>query len=81
MKDRKIHGKSNVWSTAQRQKKIYGFDVHAGLEWNYRSLAMASSVHWYGHVLRRENGHDLGMALNLEVESKRKAKEDMEKAG
>ena len=25
-----IHGESNVWSTAHRQKKIYGFDVHVG---------------------------------------------------
>ena len=32
MKDRKIHGESNVWSTAQRQKKICGFDAHAGFK-------------------------------------------------
>ena len=32
MKDRKIHVEGNVWSTAQRQKKIYGFDVHVGFE-------------------------------------------------
>ena len=32
MKDKMIHGENNVWSTAQRQKKIYGFDVHAGFE-------------------------------------------------
>ena len=31
-KDRKIHGESNVSSTAQREKKIHGFDVHVGLE-------------------------------------------------
>ena len=37
MKDRKIHGESNVWSTAQRQKKIYKFDVHAGFEGSNRS--------------------------------------------
>ena len=36
--DRKIHGESNVWSTAQRQKQIYGFDVYAGLEGNHRSV-------------------------------------------
>ena len=29
---RKIHGDSNVWSTAQKQKTIYRFDVHAGFE-------------------------------------------------
>ena len=38
MKDRKIHGESNVWSAAQRHNKIYGFDVHAGFEGNYRSV-------------------------------------------
>ena len=32
MKDRKIHGESYVCSTAQTQKKIYGFDVHVGFE-------------------------------------------------
>ena len=35
MKDRDIHGESNVWSVAQRYKKIYGFDVHSGFEGNY----------------------------------------------
>ena len=30
MKDRKIHGESNVCSTAQRLKKIGKSDVHAG---------------------------------------------------
>ena len=28
--------RSMVWSAAQRQKKIYRFDVHVGLEGNYR---------------------------------------------
>ena len=32
MKDRDIHGESIVWSTAQRLKKIYWFDVHVGFE-------------------------------------------------
>ena len=35
MMDRKIHGESKLWSAAERQKKIYGFDVHAGFEGNY----------------------------------------------
>ena len=29
---RKIHAESNVWITAERQKNIYGFDVHVRLE-------------------------------------------------
>ena len=30
--------KSNVWSTAQRQKGIYGFDVDVGFELNHGLL-------------------------------------------
>ena len=33
---------------------------------------MASSVHWYANVLRREDGHFLRRALNVEVECQRK---------
>ena len=52
-------------------------------------LAMANSVHLYGHVLRREDGHVWRRALYVEVEGQRKkwrskeemeVKEDMEKA-
>ena len=32
MKNRKICGERNVWSIAQGQKKISGFDVHVGFE-------------------------------------------------
>ena len=32
MKDGEIHGESNVWSTAQRLKNIYGFGGHVGFE-------------------------------------------------
>ena len=35
-------------------------------------LAMANSVRWYGHVLRREDGHVLRRALEFEVEGQRK---------
>ena len=38
MKDLMIHGESNVWSAAQRQQKIYGFDVHARFEVRNRSV-------------------------------------------
>ena len=33
---------------------------------------MEDSVRWYGHVLRSEDGHVLGRALNFEVEGQRK---------
>ena len=35
-------------------------------------LAMANSVRWYGHVLRREDGHVLRRALYFEVGGQRK---------
>ena len=35
-------------------------------------LAMANSVHWYDHVLRREDGHVLRSALDFEFEGERK---------
>ena len=35
-------------------------------------LAMANSVHWFGNVLRNEDGHVLRWALDLEVEGQRK---------
>ena len=35
-------------------------------------LALASSVHWYGHVLRIEDGQVLRRAFNFEVEGQRK---------
>ena len=43
-----------------------------GLSETIDQLAMANSVHWYGHVLRREDGHVFRRALDFEVEGKRK---------
>ena len=39
-----------------------------GLNETIDQLAIADSVRWYGHVLRREDVHVLRMALVLEVE-------------
>ena len=38
-----------------------------GLNKTIDQLAMANSVHWYGYVLRREDGHVLRSALDFEV--------------
>ena len=43
-----------------------------GLNETIDRLAMADGVHWYGHVLRREDGHILKRALCFEVEGQRK---------
>ena len=61
-----------MWSTAKRQKKICGFDIHAGFDETMDQFAMANSVRWYGHVLRREDGHILRRVVDFEVECQRK---------
>ena len=43
-----------------------------GLKETIYQLPMANSVHWYGHVLRREDGRVLRRALDFEVEGQRK---------
>ena len=66
MKDRKIHGESNVWSAAQSQKKMLG------LKEPMDKLSMANSVRLYCHVLRREDVLVLRSVLDFEVEGQRK---------
>ena len=43
-----------------------------GLNETIHQLTMANNVHWYGHVLRREDSHNMRRALDFEVECKRK---------
>ena len=43
-----------------------------GLSEMIDQLAMANSVRWYGHVLRREDGLVLRRALDFEVGGQRK---------
>ena len=43
-----------------------------GLNVAMDQLAMANSVRWYGHVLRREDGHILRRALDFGVDGQRK---------
>ena len=45
-------------------------------------MARANGVRWYGHVLRRDDGHVLRKALEFEVSGKRKPgrPEDVEDA-
>ena len=75
MKDREIHGESNV--------HLKSYNVHLkdrkgskelmfGLNEIIEQLAMANSVCWYGHVLRREDGHVMKRALDFVVEGQSK---------
>ena len=60
MKDRKIHGESNVWSTAQRSMDFMSLlDLSEAMD----LPATANSVRWYGHMLWKEDGHVLRRAL------------------
>ena len=43
-----------------------------GLRETIDQLAMANSTRWYGHALRREDGHVLRRALDFEVEGQRR---------
>ena len=43
-----------------------------GLKETIDQLAMANSVRWYGHVMRRGDGDVLRRALDFEVEGQRK---------
>ena len=61
-----------MWSTAQRRKKPTDLMFILGLNETIDQLDMANSVHWYGHVLRREDGHASRKSLDFEVEGQRK---------
>ena len=44
-----------------------------GLKETAVQMAKANGVRWYGHVLRRDDGHVLRKVLELEVRGKRKS--------
>ena len=46
---------------------IYVLDLDETID----QLAVANSLHWYGHVLKREDGHVFGKALETQVEGQR----------
>ena len=43
-----------------------------GLQETVVQIAKVNEVRWYGHVLRRDDGHVLRKALEFEVKAKRK---------
>ena len=52
-----------------------------GLNETIDQLTMTSSVHWYGYVLRREDGHLLRQALYFEVKGRKGSQRGHGKAG
>ena len=63
------------------KKKTEGPMEMLGWKETVVQMAKANGVRWYGHVLRRDDGHVLRKALEFEVKGKRsETKEDVEDA-
>ena len=54
----------------KNRKRSNDLTLMLSLNETKEQLTMANSVRWYGHVLRREDGHVLRRALYFDVESK-----------
>ena len=69
---REIHDESIVWRMLKDRKISTDLMFVLGLSETIDQLAMANSVHWYSHMLRREDGPVLRSALHFEVDGQRK---------
>ena len=56
----------------KNRKRFKDFMLMLGLSETIDQLVMANSAHWYDNVLRREDGHAMRRALDVEVECQRK---------
>ena len=54
------------------RKRSMDLMLTLGLNETMDQFTMANSVHWYGHVLRGEDSHVIGRAVDSEVEGQRK---------
>ena len=73
----------NVWCKTDKEKEDRGPNGDVGIKETVVQMAKVNGVRWYGHVLRREDGHVLRKALEFEVKGKeevRTTKEDVEDA-
>ena len=73
-KNRKSYDSSDVWCKAVRSKKQRGVDGQLdmlGIKESFDRMAKASSMRWYGHVLRKEDDNVIVKALNFEVSCSR----------
>ena len=68
--DCEIHDESNVRSKDRKRAK--SLTLMLGMNETTDQLAMANSVHWHGHVLRREDGHVVKMEVDFKGEGRRK---------
>ena len=63
-----------MWSTAEYIKRSTDLMFMLGLIETIDQLAMANSVRWYGHVLRREDGHVWRRALDFDIGQRKKGR-------
>ena len=73
----------NVWCKTDEEKEDRGPNGDVGIKETVVQMAKVNGVRWFGHVLRREDGHVLRKALEFEVKGKeevRTTKEDVEDA-
>ena len=77
---------SAMYGVYHCHKKNYGFD--ADFEFQCKKvmdqLITAKSIHWYGHVLKNEDGHVFGRELMVDMENEGSdfdAKKDLEELG
>ena len=71
-KDRESNGESNVWcKTDGEKKRTEDLMEMLGLKETVVQVAKANGMRWYGHVLRRADGHILRKAMEFEVRGKR----------
>ena len=61
-----------MWCKTDGEKEDRRPNGGVGIEGNSGSMAKANGVRWYGHVLKRDDGHVLRKALEFEVKGKRK---------
>ena len=66
-KDRETHGVRAMREVQLKDIKI-AKNLMMGLNETIDQLAISNSVHWYGHVLKREDYHVLRRAVDIEVE-------------
>ena len=55
-----------------KKKRTEDLTEMLGLNETVVQMAKANGVRWYGHVLRRDDGHVLRIAMEFEVKGRRK---------
>ena len=60
-----------MWWKTDGEKRTEDLMEMLGLKETVVQIGKANGVRWYGHVLRRDDGHVLGKVLEFEVKGKR----------